>query len=382
MDLASLLETPVARAIYAAWRNRIVATDQINPERARSAIHSLYDALEVARPDAVIVVASPLQAVHVLRLIAGTALLEDPQRDGGSAMKKLVPHLAAMPHGGVGSSVRAFAAQILAGPTQAALADHHLFELARAERSATASLIRAQVQSDIKPRLQSAPPAAFSLNAIDLPTCMGALAQLALWQDALSGFIPAAPTPLVAALTDVCHNCGLSVLLDKVAVVSDRPATINVQSLEMKESRSGAMHSYRDGFHIRAHQGLLLPHWLVASPHRVCVQHIEREQNLEMRRLLLEAMGIERYLQLSKAKMIAQDDTGILWQRPLSDRRQEWRPALQPLTFVEVTNGTPETDGRFKRYFLRVPPWVQSAREAVGWTYGLSEDEYRPTLRT
>lgn len=142
------------------------------------------------------------------------------------------------------------------------------------------------------------------------------------------------------------------------------------------------MHSYRDGFQIQARQGALLPAWLVTSPHRVTVQHIEREQNVEMRRLLLEAMGIESYLSKSKAKEIGQDDTGILWQRALSTREQEWRPELQPMTFVEVINGTPEPDGRFKRYFLRVPPWVQSAREGVAWTYGLGENEYRPTLRT
>ena len=44
---------------------------------------------------------------------------------------------------------------------------------------------------------------------------------------------------------------------------------------------------------------------------------------------------------------------------------------------VEVVNGTPESDGMRKHYFLQVPPEIHSARAAVAWTYGLNEHEYR-----
>jgi hypothetical protein len=45
-------------------------------------------------------------------------------------------------------------------------------------------------------------------------------------------------------------------------------------------------------------------------------------------------------------------------------------------TAVEVANGTPEEDGSRKRYFLRVPSRMRTAREAVAWTYGLTDDQY------
>ena len=38
---------------------------------------------------------------------------------------------------------------------------------------------------------------------------------------------------------------------------------------------------------------------------------------------------------------------------------------------VEVVNSTPEPDGSRKTYFLRVPPTIGTAREAVAWTFGL-----------
>ncbi len=50
---------------------------------------------------------------------------------------------------------------------------------------------------------------------------------------------------------------------------------------------------------------------------------------------------------------------------------------------VEVVNGTPEADGSRKRYFLRVPLRMLTARKAVAWTHGLADEQYaRFELRT
>jgi len=49
---------------------------------------------------------------------------------------------------------------------------------------------------------------------------------------------------------------------------------------------------------------------------------------------------------------------------------------------VEVRNSTPEPDGMVKNYWLRVPPNMTTAREAVAWTFCLSEREYDPLKET
>jgi hypothetical protein len=49
---------------------------------------------------------------------------------------------------------------------------------------------------------------------------------------------------------------------------------------------------------------------------------------------------------------------------------------------LEVVNSTPEPDGSFKRYWLRVPPQMQTAREASAWTFGLTSKEYEPLVET
>ena len=61
------------------------------------------------------------------------------------------------------------------------------------------------------------------------------------------------------------------------------------------------------------------------------------------------------------AELRAQDDYGKLWstQIGLDGERAQ---------VVEVVNATPESDGSYRRYFLRVPQAVRTAREAVAWT--------------
>jgi hypothetical protein len=45
---------------------------------------------------------------------------------------------------------------------------------------------------------------------------------------------------------------------------------------------------------------------------------------------------------------------------------------------VQVTNVTPEPDGTRRTYWLRVPPDVRTARQAVAWTFDLDEGDYHP----
>ncbi len=63
------------------------------------------------------------------------------------------------------------------------------------------------------------------------------------------------------------------------------------------------------------------------------------------------------------------DETGKLLSKEV--------PGDEPIVMVELLNSTPEPDGSVKVYHLRVPPTMKRAREAVAWTFGVSEKEYR-----
>jgi hypothetical protein len=48
-----------------------------------------------------------------------------------------------------------------------------------------------------------------------------------------------------------------------------------------------------------------------------------------------------------------------------------------PSVFVAVRDGVLASDGTELEDWISVPPYVATAREAVAWSFGLSEAEYR-----
>ena len=87
---------------------------------------------------------------------------------------------------------------------------------------------------------------------------------------------------------------------------------------------------------------------------------------------MIEIMTPERFVKTGTVSKVAEDETGVLWRKSWSFRGV----TVGTWCAVEVVNGTPEPDGSRRHYFLRVPSSMRTAREAVAWTYGISEQEY------
>jgi hypothetical protein len=100
----------------------------------------------------------------------------------------------------------------------------------------------------------------------------------------------------------------------------------------------------------------------------------------EFRRMLLERYGA-RYLRECGDTPIAEDEHGRLW-RFAPTTGDGWQSRFEPTVVLEVENSTLEPDGSRRRYYLRVPPQMQSAHEAVAWTFGLDADVYHPDVAT
>ena len=120
--------------------------------------------------------------------------------------------------------------------------------------------------------------------------------------------------------------------------------------------------------------GVRIPPHVVTNPESITTDEIEREQNVEVRRVLIERYGESRYLADIRAMPVQKDKYGELYRKEL--------PGDEHLVFVRVLNSTPESDGRRKPYFLRVPPTIQTAQAAVAWTFGVRPELYRPIRET
>jgi hypothetical protein len=121
--------------------------------------------------------------------------------------------------------------------------------------------------------------------------------------------------------------------------------------------------------------GVLVPAFVVVRPDLITVKHIAEEKNAEVRRVMMERYGHERYIVDIGAKREQADDYGELYRVP--------RPGDSDLVMVGLINSTAEPDGTFKRYMLRVPPEMTTAREAVAWTFGIEKATgYEPAVQS
>ena len=86
---------------------------------------------------------------------------------------------------------------------------------------------------------------------------------------------------------------------------------------------------------------------------------------------MLEFYGSERYIEDSFRQPMHEDEYGSLYRRLVE--------GSEDLVMVRVINSTPEPDGTRSEYWLRVPPHVRTAKEAVAWTFRLAPHQYAPT---
>lgn len=125
-------------------------------------------------------------------------------------------------------------------------------------------------------------------------------------------------------------------------------------------------------------KGVNVPEKVVLAPETIGHVDIEGETNQEVRRIMMERYGVEKYFKESGAKKIHSDETGILYRKEMTTIAS----GGENLVFVRVKNSTPEPDGSIKEYWLRVPPETKTAKEAVAWTFGQEADTYKPLDET
>jgi hypothetical protein len=95
---------------------------------------------------------------------------------------------------------------------------------------------------------------------------------------------------------------------------------------------------------------------------------------------MIERYGQSKFLIDSGAKEISRDDWGILYRKDIDND--------ESLVMVKVVNSSPEPDGTFRDYFLRVHPELRILSDrlgdpqpltplnAIASTFGLTGEEY------
>ncbi|QLH27336.1 DUF6745 domain-containing protein [Streptomyces sp. Rer75] len=161
---------------------------------------------------------------------------------------------------------------------------------------------------------------------------------------------------------------------EKAVVIAERPAELHRDEAGRLDRGDGPALAFPDGFALYAWRGMPVPAEFLDQLGELTPDRIRAEENAELRRVMLEHYGYDRYLDESGAQPVHRDETGVLWRIDLVDD--------EPVVMVEVVNSTPEPDGTHRTYWLRVPPRTRTAREGVAWTFGLEAETYVPERET
>lgn len=163
------------------------------------------------------------------------------------------------------------------------------------------------------------------------------------------------------------------IFLNNLCLLIEKPIRTQTDEDGRLHSATDSAIKYSDGFEVYSWHGVTVPREVVLTPEKITVASIEAEANTEVRRVMIERFGEQRYLEESGAELQCEDRYGQLFRKVLPG---------EDFVMVRVKNSTAEPDGTFRYYYIRVPPTVSSAHEAVAWTFGLTPHEYNPDVET
>jgi hypothetical protein len=183
---------------------------------------------------------------------------------------------------------------------------------------------------------------------------------------------------------------------DGICFVSERPVRCAIDGNRVLHHESLAAMEFRDGWKVWAWHGVHVPQNVIEAPETLTIEQISKEENAEVRRVMMERMGWERFCSEAKMQLLHADELHTNFPSiPVSDLvapgqhlvtsyragvekaqllEAHWLTDFEgrPLRFVRLTD--PSTG---REYTLRVLHNHKRCYEAVGWTAGVSEEAYK-----
>ena len=328
------------------WIEIGLSTQPADREKAERAIKGLYRLAKLKEPRVIWLpcpISAALSAMLYARLVSSKRL----GIEVGSAVRSAVDSAV---YSAVGSAVYSAVGSAVRSAVDSAVGS--------AVRSAVDSAVRSAVDSGV--------------DSAGLSFFGGSLwANYSAWADYFNEVLAIS---IDRNYLDLTESCGFYWTLDDVCFASERPARLNLDAAGRLHCENGQSIGYPSGWGLWHWHGVGVPRDVIEQAEILTKDRILKEANAEVRRVMIERLGNEKFLKLAGAKSIHQDRCGNLYRIEL--------PGDEPLVAVEVVNSTPEPDGHFKRYFLRVPPNITRAKDAVAWTFAMKPEDYLPMIET
>ncbi|HEU5378634.1 MAG TPA: hypothetical protein VFV38_24705 [Ktedonobacteraceae bacterium] len=157
----------------------------------------------------------------------------------------------------------------------------------------------------------------------------------------------------------------------KEAWVVRKPVLLERDERGRLHNASGPCIQFRDGWGVYAWHGVIVPEQVIFHPEQLTREDWINQSNAEVRRAIQERLGNERFVEIV-GKQIDAGRRGKLIEVDLGRYDPE-----RVAHYVQVQDSSTE-----RQYYLRVPPSITKADEAIAWTFGLDARDYQPGQET
>jgi hypothetical protein len=164
---------------------------------------------------------------------------------------------------------------------------------------------------------------------------------------------------------DLTESCGFYWLLDSVCFASERPSRLNLDEQGRLHSADGHSIGYPSGWGLWHWHGTHVSERVITAPADLTPAEILGERNAEVRRVMIERFGQDRFMCEAAARVLDKGADGELLAIDLPDDPDGRMVALRLRC--------PSTSAV---YVIRVPPDQRDYVAAKAWTFALTKEEY------
>ncbi|BAZ51806.1 hypothetical protein NIES4103_44640 [Nostoc sp. NIES-4103] len=165
---------------------------------------------------------------------------------------------------------------------------------------------------------------------------------------------------------DLIQYCGLISKYEKVCIVCERPCKVSFDQENILHAEGEAAVQFADGYSVYAYHGVRLPEkYGKLPPTQWSAKWLLEEDNAELRRMLIQGIGYTRILEhLQAVELDSWQEYTLL--------KIDSDIDVEPIYLLKMT--CPSTQ---KIHVLRVPPDIQSAKDAICWVnWGIAPEEF------
>jgi len=182
-------------------------------------------------------------------------------------------------------------------------------------------------------------------------------------------------------LKQAARWCGWWWPMENIVVISERPGSLFRDDQGRLHCEDRKAISYSDDWGLYVWHGTNVPEYVIERPESITVDDIMKEANAEIRRIKIERMGENTFLDRANAQLLDEDLDAFqfprkLWKVDFNNGNED------PWVAVQVTNSTKEPDGTHRQFVIPVPPDMRTAAQAIAWTFQMDPDEYKPLQET